>query len=249
MGTAQAQLPSLTPVPLVSQFNPPNTPLPSQSPGSGRRNHLLKGQFAAKSPVLNKAEPLMLHFHWGSNTSAAASSVSQQQQHSTGLAEGGKGLRHKKLQRQQREQETTAEAVTGSCSLRGHPGQCHLSVPCPLTPTAAHTCPQGPFTFLLPPPGTWLMLSRDPIFDCTLSLKSSFSDFTSTWPPPAGEQGEVAQSWSSTQHCGAHWGAPVLPPPSPCPSPTPLSPGVPGLWWMLPREPHLDVTWLRSTGL
>ncbi|KAL0597903.1 putative uncharacterized protein CCDC28A-AS1 [Plecturocebus cupreus] len=32
--------------------------------------------------------------------------------------------------------------------------------------------------------GTWVILSRDPIFDWTLSLKSSFSDFTSTWPPP-----------------------------------------------------------------
>lgn len=39
-------------------------------------------------------------------------------------------------------------------------------------------------TFLFPPPGTWVMLSRDPIFDWTLSLKSSFSDLTSTWPPP-----------------------------------------------------------------
>lgn len=32
------------------------------------------------------------------------------------------------------------------------------------------------------------MLSKDPIFDCTLSLKSSFSDFTSTWPPPGREE-------------------------------------------------------------
>lgn len=34
------------------------------------------------------------------------------------------------------------------------------------------------------------MLSKDPIFDCTLSLKSSFSDFTSTWPPPGREEHE-----------------------------------------------------------
>lgn len=35
------------------------------------------------------------------------------------------------------------------------------------------------------------MLSKDPIFDCTLSLKSSFSDFTSTWPPPGREEHEL----------------------------------------------------------
>lgn len=42
------------------------------------------------------------------------------------------------------------------------------------------------------------MLSRDPIFDCTLSLKSSFSDFTSTWPPPGREEREEGQDWSSS---------------------------------------------------
>lgn len=55
------------------------------------------------------------------------------------------------------------------------------------------------FTFLFPPPGTWLMLSKDPIFDCTLSLKSSFSDFTSTWPPP----GRAEHQKGSVSSCGS----------------------------------------------
>lgn len=84
---------------------------------------------------------------------------------------------------------------------------------------AGHACPQGPFTFLLPPPGTWLMLSRDPIFDCTLSLKSSFSDFTSTWPPPAREEWEVGQeqhpalqgSLGCSSHCLSSPPAPSTP--------------------------------------
>lgn len=72
VGTAQPQLStSLTPVLLSFHLNPPKLSLPSQSPRAGRSNHLLKGQFAAVPPVLNKAEPLMLHFLWGSNTSAA----------------------------------------------------------------------------------------------------------------------------------------------------------------------------------
>lgn len=40
-------------------------------------------------------------------------------------------------------------------------------------------------TLLFPPPGTWLMLPREPTFDW--ALNSSFSDLISTFPPPAGE--------------------------------------------------------------
>lgn len=128
------------------------------------------------------------------------------------------------LQRQQKEQETTGEVVTDWCSLRRDRDILRaLHVPCarpdPLTPTAD---PQGPSTFLLPPPGTWLMLSKEPIFDCTLSLKSSFSDFTSTWPPPGREEREVGSgAGNSTQHCRAHWDAPVSASPHPLPPSTP----------------------------
>ena len=38
------------------------------------------------------------------------------------------------------------------------------------------------FTFFSPPPGTWPMLSREPILDWTLN--SSFSFLISTFPPP-----------------------------------------------------------------
>lgn len=147
VGTAQPQLTSLT---LLSfHLDPPNTPLPPQSPRSGRRNHLLEGQFAAKSPVLNKAEPLKLC------SCPAASPEAQQRSRAVTLAPG-KGLRHTTLERQQKEQETTAEAVTGSCSPSwpqrrdtGTPWQqCHSSVPCPLTPTAAHPSPGRLYLFI-----------------------------------------------------------------------------------------------------
>lgn len=94
---------------------------------------------------------------------------------------------------------------------------------CLLPPSKAHThtgqqpCP--PFTFLFPPPGTWLMLSKDPILDCTLSLKSSFSDFTSTWPPPARGEQRRAQSQANSFPTAMCCYEPLNPPP-----PTPKSP-------------------------
>ncbi len=52
-------------------------------------------------------------------------------------------------------------------------------------------------TLLLPPPGTCLMLSIDPIFDW--ALNSSFSDMISTFPPPW--KGRSNSSWFHSIKC------------------------------------------------
>lgn len=104
---------------------------------------------------------------------------------------------------------------------------------CLLPPSKAHThtgqqpCP--PFTFLFPPPGTWLMLSKDPILDCTLSLKSSFSDFTSTWPPPARGEQRRAQSQANSSPAAMCCYEPPNPPP-----PRPQNPPIPAVQMLVP---------------
>ncbi len=98
-------------------------------------------------------------------------------------------------------------------------------------------------TLLLPPPGTCLMLSIDPIFDW--ALNSSFSDMISTFPPPW--KGRSNSSWFHSIKCRiisikskvrvvvcyvkskGH--------------------DLPGLWRMLPFDPHFDCTLPRSIFL
>lgn len=85
--------------------------------------------------------------------------------------------------------------------IRGFPPSGRLDQPRPPDSIHSHIQAQPPpcpvsFTFLFPPPGTWVMLSRDPIFDWTLSLKSSFSDFTSTWPPPGTQHAQELRAWN-----------------------------------------------------
>lgn len=97
----------------------------------------------------------MLHFHWGSNTSAAPQLPALC--HSSNTAQDlmvtlcrGKGLRNK-LQRQQKEQETTGEAVTDTRTHSGghrpggtqrHPGSSASSAQQTSPEPRAGPCPR-----------------------------------------------------------------------------------------------------------